>query len=226
MAENTSHNDQAHVNNETLSRTQRTALHALIKARLDGLKGEEKDRRRNELLHQLPEALGVDDIEGITPTLYPSAMVWLSGQAEPDAQAQTKELLLSLLGQISDKLIPEPAPLPDKISPAKIYTSAILRPEWKAVCKDIERLGHTLNEYRHAAKIAARGLLDGSNRRAWGLILNRLEHQTYRQFQSVHEMLASIHHQTMITAMLVTIAKAGALPEGIDGGEAPREGCA
>ena len=128
----------------------------------------------------------------------------------------TKEHLLSLLGQISDKLIPEPAPLPDKISPAKIYTSAILRTEWKAVCKDIERLGNTLNEYRHAAKIAARGLLDGSNRSAWGLILNRLEHQTYGQFQSVHEMLASMHHQTEITAMLVTIAKAGALPEGMD----------
>ena len=108
----------------------------------------------------------------------------------------TKEHLLSLLGQISDKLTPEPAPLPDKISPATIYTSAILRTEWKAVCRD------------------------------WDLILNRLEHQTYGQFQSVHEMLVSMHHQTMITAMLVTIAKAGALPEGIDGGEAPREGCA
>lgn len=133
-----------------------------------------------------------------------------------EGQDEIKERLLSLLGQISDKLTPEPAPLPDKISPAKIYTSAILRPEWKAVCKDIERLGHTLNEYRRAAKIAAKGLLAGSNRSAWGLILNRLEHQTYGQFQSVHEMLASMHHQTEITAMLVTIAKAGALPEGME----------
>ena len=108
----------------------------------------------------------------------------------------TKEHLLSLLGQISDKLTPEPAPLPDKISPATIYTSAILRTEWKAVCRD------------------------------WDLILNRLEQQTYAQIQSVHEMLASMHHQTKITAMLLTIAKAGALPEGIDGGEAPQEGCA
>ncbi len=108
----------------------------------------------------------------------------------------TKEHLLSLLGQISDKLTPEPAPLPDKISPATIYTSAILRTEWKAVCRD------------------------------WDLILNRLEQQTYGQIQSVHEMLASMHHQTQITAMLLTIAKAGALPEGIDGGEAPQEGCA
>lgn len=138
----------------------------------------------------------------------------------------TKEHLLSLLGQISDKLTPEPAPLPDKISPATIYTSAILRTEWKAVCRDIERLGSTLNEYHHAAKIAARGLLAGSNRSAWDLILNRLEQQTYGQIQSVHEMLASMHHQTKITAMLLTIAKAGALPEGIDGGEAPQEGCA
>ena len=219
MAENTSHNDPAHVNNETLSQTQRAALHALIEARLDGLKGKERNRRRNELLHELPEALGMDDIKGITPALYPSAVAWLNGQAEPDAQAQTKERLLSLLSQISGKLIPEPAPLPDKISPAKICASAILRPEWKAVCKDIERLGNTLNGYHHAAKIAARGLLAGNNRSAWGVILNRLENQTYGQFQSVHEMLASMHHQTAITAMLVTIAKVGALPEDLVDGE-------
>ncbi len=144
-------------------------------------------------------------------------------------KAALVELLNRAYGQISDlqgqldtlaeRIDPAPAPLPDKISPATIYTSATLRTEWKAVCRDIERLGSTLNEYRHAAKIAAKGLLAGSNRSAWDLILNRLEHQTYGQFQSVHEMLASMHHQTEITAMLVTIAKAGALPEGIDGGE-------
>lgn len=124
--------------------------------------------------------------------------------------------LQNQLDELVERIDPAPAPLPDKISPATIYTSEILRTEWKAVCRDIERLGSTLNEYRHAAKIAAKGLLAGSNRSAWGLILNRLEHQTYGQFQSVHEMLASMHHQTEITAMLVTIAKAGALPEGMD----------
>lgn len=72
---------------DCLTQTQRAALHALIEARLDGLRGKERNRRRNELLHELPEALGVDDIKGITPALYPSAVAWLSGQAEPDAQA-------------------------------------------------------------------------------------------------------------------------------------------
>ena len=204
---------------DSLTQTQRAALHALIEARLDGLRGKERNRRRNELLHELPEALGVDDIKGITPALYPSAVAWLSGQAEPDAQAQTKERLLSLLDQISDKLIPEPAPLPDKINPAKIYTSAILQNEKKAVCGDIERLGHTLNEYHHAVKIAAKGLLAGSNSTAWSLIFNQLEHQAHEQFQDARDMLASIHHQTQLTAMLVTIARAGALPEDLEDGE-------
>lgn len=185
---------------DSLTQTQRAALHALIEARLDGLRGKERNRRRNELLHELPEALGVDDIKGITPALYPSAVAWLSGQAEPDAQAQTKERLLSLLDQISDKLIPEPAPL-------------------KALYGDIERLGHTLNEYHHAVKIAAKGLLAGSNRTAWSLILNRLEHQAHEQFQVARDMLASIHHQTQLTAMLVAIARAGALPEDLVDGE-------
>ena len=219
MAENTSHNHPAHVNNETLTQTQRAALHALIEARLDGLRGKKRNRRRNELLHELPEALGVDDIKGITPALYPSAVAWLSGQAEPDAQAQTKERLLSLLDQISDKLIPEPAPLPDKIDPVEIYASAILQNEKKALYGDIERLGHTLNEYHHAAKIAAKGLLAGSNSKAWSLILNQLEHQAHEQFQAARDMLASIHHQTRLTAMLVAIARAGALPEDLVDGE-------
>lgn len=219
MAENTSHNHPAHVNNETLTQTQRAALHALIEAQLDGLRGKERNRRRNELLHELPEALGVDNIKGITPALYPSAVAWLSGQAEPDAQAQTKERLLSLLDQISNKLIPEPAPLPDKIAPVEIYASAILQNEKKALCGDIERLGHTLNEYHHAVKIAAKGLLAGSNSKAWSLILNQLEHQAHEQFQAAHDMLASIHHQTRLTAMLVAIARAGALPEDLVDGE-------
>lgn len=204
---------------ELLSQTQRAALHALIEARLDGLRGKERNRRRNELLHELPEALGVDDIKGITPALYPSAVAWLNGQAEPDAQAQTKERLLSLLDQISDKLIPEPTPLPDKINPAKIYTSAILQNEKKAVCGDIERLGHMLNEYHHAVKIAAKGLLAGSNSKAWSLIFNQLEHQAHEQFQAARDMLASIHHQTQLTAMLVAIARVGALPEDLVDGE-------
>ena len=58
----------------------------------------------------------------------------------------TKEHLLSLLGQISDKLTPEPAPLPDKISPATIYTSAILRTEWKAVCRDWDLILNRLKQ--------------------------------------------------------------------------------
>ena len=204
MANTIEHNHPAHVNTETLSQTQRAALHALIEARLDGLKGKERNRRRNELLHQLPEALGVDDIKGITPALYPSAVAWLSGQSEPDAQAQTKERLLSLL---------------DQINPAKIYASAILQNEKKALYGDIERLDHTLNEYHHAVKIAAKGLLAGSNRTAWSLILNRLEHQAHEQFQAASDMLASIHHQTQLTAMLVAIARAGALPEDLVDGE-------
>ena len=204
---------------DSLTQTQRAALHALIEAKLDGLRGKERNRRRNELLHELPEALGVDDIKGITPALYPSAVAWLSGQAEPDAQAQTKERLLSLLDQISNKLIPEPAPLPDKIDPVEIYASAILQNEKKALCGDIERLGHTLNEYHHAVKIAAKGLLAGSSSKAWSLILNQLEHQAHGQFQAAHDMLASIHHQTRLTAMLVTIARAGALPEDLEDGE-------
>ena len=158
----------------------------------------------------------MDDIKGITPALYPSAVAWLNGQAESDSPEQTKERLLSLLDQISDKLIPEPAPLPDKINPAKIYASAILQNEKKALYGDIERLGHTLNEYHHAVKIAAKGLLAGSNRTAWSLILNRLEHQAHEQFQAASDMLASIHHQTQLTAMLVAIAKAGALPEDLE----------
>lgn len=89
----------------------------------------------------------------------------------------------------------------------------------KALYGDIERLGHTLNEYHHAAKIAAKGLLAGSNRTAWSLILNRLEHQAHEQFQAASDMLASIHHQTQLTAMLVTIARAGALPEDLEDGE-------
>ncbi len=204
---------------DCLTQTQRAALHALIEARLDGLKGKERNRRRNELLHELPEALGVDDIRGITPALYPSAVAWLNGQAESDSPEQTKNRLLSLLDQISDKLIPEPAPLPDKINPAKIYTSAILQNEKKAVCGDIERLGHMLNEYHHAVKIAAKGLLAGSNSTAWSLIFNRLEHQAHEQFQAARDMLASIHHQTQLTAMLVAIARAGALPEDLVDGE-------
>ncbi len=189
---------------DCLTQTQRAALHALIEARLDGLRGKERNRRRNELLHELPETLGVDDIKGITPALYPSAVAWLSGQAEPDAQAQTKERLLSLL---------------DQINPAKIYASAILQNEKKALYGDIERLDHTLNEYHHAVKIAAKGLLAGSNRTAWSLILNRLEHQAHEQFQAASDMLASIHHQTQLTAMLVAIARAGALPEDLVDGE-------
>lgn len=201
---------------DCLTQTQRAALHALIEARLDGLRGKERNRRRNELLHELPEALGVDSIKGITPALYPSAVAWLNGQAEFNSPEQTKERLLSLLDEISCKLKPEPAPLPDKINPDTLYTSALLRGEREAISKEIEEMGSALNKYYHAAKITAKGLLAGSNRRAWGLILNRLEQQAYEQFRAVCDMLATMHHQTQLIALLVTIAKAGALPEDLE----------
>lgn len=216
MADTIEHNTQAHVNNETLTHAQRTALHALIEARLDGLRGKARTRRRNELLHELPEALGVDSIRGITPVLYPSAVAWLNGQAESNSPEQTKEHFLFLLDEISRKLEPEPAPLPDKINPDTLYTSALLRDEREAISKDIEGMGSALNKYYHAAKIAAKGLLAGSNRRAWNLILNRLEQQAHEQFRAVRNMLATMHHQTQLTALLVTIARAGALPEDLE----------
>lgn len=89
MAEKIQYNEQAQV--KTLSQFQRAAIHALIEARLDGLRGKERNRRRDELLHQLPEALGVKGVKGITPALYPSAVAWLNGQANAHSPEQTGE---------------------------------------------------------------------------------------------------------------------------------------
>lgn len=89
MAQTISHEAEAQV--KTISQTQRAAIHALIEARLDGLRGKERNRRRDELLHQLPEALGVKGVKGITPALYPSAVAWLNGQANAHSPEQTGE---------------------------------------------------------------------------------------------------------------------------------------
>lgn len=91
MAQTISHEAETQV--KCVSQTQRAALHALIEANLDGLRGKERNRRRDELLHQLPEVLGVEGLKGITPALYPSAVAWLNGQAASDTQDQTRERL-------------------------------------------------------------------------------------------------------------------------------------
>lgn len=91
MAQTISHEAEAQV--KTISQVQRAALHALIEARLGGLRGKERNRRRDELLHQLPEALGVEGIKGITPALYPSAVAWLNREANAHSPEQTGERL-------------------------------------------------------------------------------------------------------------------------------------
>ncbi|MGE9984203.1 hypothetical protein [Desulfovibrio sp. SGI.169] len=218
MAHTIEHNVPAHVNSETLSQNQRAAIRALIEARLDGLKGKERNRRRNELLHQLPKALGVEGIKGITPALYPSAVAWLTGQAQAHTPEQTRERLLSLMEQLSDKLEPEPAPLPETVKPGCLQYLPPLYARRTAVDKAAENLWKAVSELKYAMKPLRAEIPAASNVRAWAVAMDHMEQVLDSMCQSVQNGVDAIARQALLMAQLLVLAANGEveLPEGMD----------
>lgn len=160
-------------------------------------------------------------------TISHEAAVQVKHDPKQDAY---KEKLMSLLERSHDQLVeleddlqelamiidPAPRPLPETVNPAALMSSLLLRDEAEAVQKGAEAFGRTVEEFHRAAK-RAQSLLDGGrNARAWKVVLERLEGETFSHVEAVHNATASLLRHMRTVAALVTFAQADALPETID----------
>lgn len=80
---------------DCLSQAQRAALHALIEARLDGLKGKKRNRRRNEIQRSLGKFVGDEgNMRSIPASCYRPAVTFILnvGREEDSVAAQIKSI--------------------------------------------------------------------------------------------------------------------------------------
>lgn len=154
---------------------------------------------------------------------------------DPEQDAY-KEKLMSLLERSHDQLVeleddlqelamvidPAPRPLPETVNPDTLMTSLLLKDEADAVQKGAEAFGRTVEEFHRAARRMQSLLSGGRNSRAWKVMLERVQGETFAHVDAVHNATAGLLRHMRTVAALVTFATADNLPESI-GEEAGNE---
>ena len=141
-----------------------------------------------------------------------------------------KEKLMALLERSHDQLVeleddlqelamiidPAPRPLPETVNPATLMTSLLLKDEGEAVHMEAEAFGRAVEEFHRAATRAQSQLAGGRNARAWKVVLERVEGETFSHVDAVHNATVGLLRHMRTVAALVTFAQTDALPESFD----------
>lgn len=146
------------------------------------------------------------------------------GKKNPEREALVRLLersyeqmedIQELLGEISEKINPEPAPLPPTIDPNILFTGMQLKEEQQAVVVAGNALGNAVEEFRRGARRVHSQLASGRNARAWGKLTGWVDEEAKLRVEAVDNAVRALLWHTRLVAALVTFAKADDLPENI-----------
>ena len=162
-----------------------------------------------KIQHKAPAPVKKDD----TPSKARLAALLESTWGQLDA-------LQGQLDELTEKINPEPAPLPDTVNPNILFTRVQLTDERDAVHKAARALGSEVEAFRKAVDTMKRGLLHGRNRQAWQVILGKVDGVTSYHLEAIDNSIAALMKHISTLAALVTFAQADSLPDSIEEGVA------
>ena len=140
----------------------------------------------------------------------------------PTDRAALVALLTNLqnqLDELTERIDPAPAPLPETVSLGRLQCLPPLYARRTAVDKAAENLRNAVHELKCAVKPLRKEIPAASNVRAWAYTMDSMS-------QSVQNGVAAITRQSMLRAQLLVLAANGEveLPEGMDDGEGVEAG--
>lgn len=140
-----------------------------------------------------------------------------------NGQAAIKAQLLELLGDtysrlavLEEKINPAPAPLPDNISSAALFTCKRLADEQAALWKAAEDFFRQVEAFRVAVSREAKPLANIRNRSAWGVIFEGQQRLLSRHAEAVDAALGSLIEGTSALRRLIAYSTREALPEELE----------
>ena len=92
--------------------------------------------------------------------------------AQP-AQDLTQEQILTLLGELNDKLLPLPAPKPETVAPIDVQGFLPLQEARSALAAALESLERACNSIQAEADALIRKQSSARNERAWGVVFSQ-----------------------------------------------------
>ena len=88
-------------------------------------------------------------------------------------QDLSQEQLLTLLGELNDKLLPQPAPKPETVAPIDVQGFLPLQEARTALAAALESLERACNTIQAEADALIRKQSSARNERAWGVVFSQ-----------------------------------------------------
>ena len=93
--------------------------------------------------------------------------------AQAVTQPATHEQLLALLGELNDKLLPQPAPKPETVAPIDVQGFLPLQEARSALAAALESLDRACNRIQAEADALIRKQSSARNERAWHVVFSQ-----------------------------------------------------
>ena len=125
------------------------------------------------------------------------------------ANDTTREQLLSLLGELTDKLTPAPAPKPEKVKVGQIECLAPFSELREAIGRHMEAVIADAKELEREVKKAVRAYPPCESERAWEAVFKRGINQLHNMVDVLIWHTGTIQQQAFHLAQLVVLAAEG-----------------
>ena len=125
------------------------------------------------------------------------------------ANDTTREQLLSLLGELTDKLTPAPAPKPEKVKVGQIECLAPFSELREAIGRHMEAVIADAKELEREVKKAVRAYPPCESERAWETVFKRGVDQLHNMVDVLIWHTGTIQQQAFHLAQLVVLAAEG-----------------
>ena len=125
------------------------------------------------------------------------------------ANDTTREQLLSLLGELTDKLAPAPAPKPEKVKVGQIECLAPFSELREAIGRHMEAVIADAKELEREVKKAVRAYPPCESERAWEAVFKRGVDQLHNMVDVLIWHTGTIQQQAFHLAQLVVMAAGG-----------------
>lgn len=126
--------------------------------------------------------------------------------------------LQNQLDELTERIDPAPAPLPETVNPGRLQYLPPLYARRTTVDKAAENLWKAVSELKYAMKPLRAEIPAASNVRAWAVAMDHMEQVLDSMCQSVQNGVDAIARQALLMAQLLVLAANGEveLPEGMD----------
>lgn len=125
------------------------------------------------------------------------------------ANDTTREQLLSLLGELTDKLTPAPAPKPEKVKVGQIECLAPFTELREAIGRHMEAVIADAKEFEREVKKTVRAYPPCESERAWEAVFKRGVDQLHNMVDVLIWHTGTIQQQAFHLAQLVVLAAEG-----------------